>query len=73
MHVHKLSQSSGSLQQWVSLISRPEAGDIGTNQQKQLLLLCVLSMNTCSVLVCQFVFKLPSQSRVEEVVKGQRV
>lgn len=36
---------------WISLICRPEARDTGTNQWKQLLLLYVPSMNTCSVLV----------------------
>lgn len=54
-HVYGIPRSSYSLQQWISLISCPQARVRGTNQWRQLLLLCVLSMNTCSVLVCQFV------------------
>lgn len=55
-----VSLSSCSLLQWISQINCPSARDRGTNQCRQLLLLCVLSMNTCSVVVCQLVHKLPS-------------
>lgn len=41
------------LKQWIYLISCLWARKRGTNQWKQLVLLCVLSMNTCSVMpVC---------------------
>lgn len=51
-HVYGVPRSSHSLWQWISLISCPPAKEGGTNQWRQLLLY-VLSMNTCSVLVCQ--------------------
>lgn len=70
--MHEFSHCRRRLQQWISLISCPQARDRGTNQWKQLVLLCVLSMNTCSVLVRQFMHKLPSQPRAE-VFRGQWV
>lgn len=61
----QVSDSSCSPPLWISLISWPSARDRGTNQRKQLLLLYVWSMNTCSVLVLQFVHRLPSWFKAE--------